>query len=50
MFVTHAPCIDCAKDNSSSWNQRSLFIETHIVVTDGVEIFIERCGVYVEKV
>jgi dCMP deaminase len=48
LFVTHAPCIDCAKIIHQS-GINSVYFRNAYRSTDGVN-FLERCGVYVEKI
>jgi dCMP deaminase len=48
LFVTHAPCIDCAKIIHQS-GINSVYFRNNYRSTDGVN-FLERCGVYVEKI
>lgn len=48
LFVTHAPCLDCAKLIHQA-GINSVYFRNAYRSTDGVS-FLERCGVYVEKV
>jgi len=47
MFITHAPCIDCAKLVFQS-GISSVYYRNHYRNADGVQ-FLERAGVKVEK-
>lgn len=48
LFVTHAPCLDCAKLIHQA-GINSVYFRNAYRSTDGVN-FLEKCGVYVEKV
>lgn len=48
MFITHAPCIECAKLIHAARIRRVFYSETYRS-TDGVE-FLEKCGIEVTQV
>jgi len=48
MFITHAPCLDCAKLIYQSGITR-LFYSTDYRNSDGIE-FLEKCNIEIEKV
>lgn len=48
MFITHAPCMECAKLIYQS-GIKSVYYRNHYRSTDGIK-FLEKCGVNVEKV
>ena len=48
MFITHAPCIECAKGIYQS-GIKEVFYETDYKSADGVE-FLKKCNVKVEKI
>ena len=48
LFVTQAPCLDCAKIRHQA-GINSVYYRNTYRSTDGVE-FLEKCGVHVEKV
>lgn len=48
LFVTHAPCLDCAKIIHQA-GINSVYYRNTYRSTDGVE-FLGKCGVHVEKV
>jgi dCMP deaminase len=48
MFITHAPCIECAKSLFQSGIKRVFYRDTYRT-DDGLK-FLEKCDVYVEKV
>jgi dCMP deaminase len=47
LFVTHAPCLECAKSIYGAGIKR-VFFGTAYRSTDGVE-FLEKCGVMIEN-
>ena len=48
MFVTHAPCIDCAKQIFTAGIKKVYFGE-HYRNTDGLD-FLQKCNVEVEHI
>jgi dCMP deaminase len=48
MFITHAPCMDCAKGIYQA-GIKSIYYRTSYRDSAGVE-FLEKCGVKIEKV
>jgi dCMP deaminase len=48
MFITHAPCIECAKSLFQS-GIRKIFYRNTYRTEDGLK-FLEKCGVAIEKV
>jgi dCMP deaminase len=48
LFVTHAPCLDCAKIIHQS-GINSVYYRNTYRSDDGVN-FLQKCGIYVEKV
>jgi len=48
MFITHAPCIECAKSLFQS-GIRKIFYRNTYRTEDGLN-FLEKCGVAIEKV
>jgi dCMP deaminase len=48
MFITHAPCIECAKTLFQSGIKKVFYRDTYRT-EDGLK-FLEKCDVYVEKV
>ena len=48
MFITHAPCLDCAKLIYQS-GIKNVYYETEYRATEGVE-FLEKSGILVEQV
>jgi dCMP deaminase len=48
MFITHAPCIECAKALFQSGIKKVFYRDTYRT-EDGLK-FLEKCDVYVEKV
>jgi dCMP deaminase len=48
MFITHAPCIECAKSLFQS-GIRKIFYRNNYRTEDGLK-FLEKCGVEIEKV
>jgi dCMP deaminase len=47
LFITHAPCIDCAKGIYQAGIKEVYFKESYRS-TDGIE-FLQKCNVYVER-
>ena len=48
MFLTHAPCMDCAKQIYTA-GIRKVFFDSHYRSTDGV-VFLNNCNLEVEQV
>jgi dCMP deaminase len=48
MFLTHAPCMDCAKQIYTA-GIRKVFFDSHYRSTDGV-VFLNNCNLEVEQI
>lgn len=48
MFITHAPCIECAKSIYGA-GVRQVYFRDHYRSTDGIK-FLEQCGIPIEQI